>query len=137
METTSSVGMPGTPNILLNDQDLNRHHIIQKFLLIWLDVKVDSSKGDDTFSHLTTDLHVAVSNIYTFMDIDECIEFLADIEHQKAFILVCDEVRDNVMPFLHQIPQTALQHLFCRTTNQSMNRRRRRTRQKSKVYSQI
>ena len=41
------------------------------------------------------------------MDIDECIDFLVEIKYEKVFVVVCDEVRDNIMPFLRQIPQLA------------------------------
>ena len=103
----SSVLMSESPrrNTSLNGHRLNRRRIIQEFLLIWLDVKMDSSKGDEAFPCSITDLFDAVSSIYTFMDIDECIDFLTDIQHQKVFIIVRDEVGDNIMLFLHQIPQ--------------------------------
>ena len=82
---TSSVGMSDTPeNILLNDRDLNRRRIIQEFLLIWLDINLDSSKGHNAFSRSIADLSDAVSSIYTFMDIDECIDFLTDVEVRKS-----------------------------------------------------
>ena len=103
---TSSVGISETPrNILLNDRDLNRCRIIQEFLLIRLDINMDSSQGHDAFSRSIADLHSTVSGIYTFIDIDECIDFLTDIEHQKVLMIVHDEVGGNTMSFLHQIPQ--------------------------------
>ena len=103
---TSSVGISETSgNILLNDRDLNRRRIIQEFLLIWLDINLDSSKGHNAFSRLIADLSDAVSSIYTFMDIDECADFLTDIEHQKVFMIVHDDVEGNIMSLLHQIPQ--------------------------------
>ena len=103
---TSSVGISETPgNILANDHDLNRRRIIQEFLLIWLNINLDSSKSRNAFSRLIADLSDAVSTIYTFMDIDECIEFLTDIEHQKVFMIVHDDVEGNIMSLLHQIPQ--------------------------------
>ena len=98
--------MSETPgNILLNDHDLNRRHIIQEFLLIWLDINLDSSKGHNTFSRSIADLSDAVSSIYTFMDIDECIDFLTDVKYEKVFMIVHDDVEGNIMSLLHQIPQ--------------------------------
>ena len=80
---TSSVGMSETPgNILLNDRDLKRRHTIQAFLLIWLDVNIDSSNSDHSFSRSIADLSDAVSSIYTFMDIDECMDFLTDVKYE-------------------------------------------------------
>ena len=104
---TSSVGMSKTPeNILLNDRDLNRRRIIQEFLLIWLDINLDSSKAHNTFSRSIADLSDAVSSIYTFMDIDECIDFLTDInKYEKVFMIVHNDVEGNIMSLLHQIPQ--------------------------------
>ena len=98
--------MSVTPrNILLNDCDLNRRRIIQEFLLIWLDINLDSSKGHNAFSRSIADLSDAVSSIYTFMDIDECIDFLTDVKYEKVFMIVHDDVEGNIMSLLHQIPQ--------------------------------
>ena len=98
--------MSETPgNILLNDRDLNRRRIIQEFLLIWLDINLDSSKGHNAFSRSIADLPDAVSSIYTFMDIDECIGFLTDVKYEKVFMIVHDDVEDNIMSVLNQIPQ--------------------------------
>ena len=90
-------------NTSFNGRDLNRCRRIQKFLLIWLDVNMDSSKGADTFSHSIADLYDVVSSIQTFMDIDECIDFLTDVKYEKVTMILHDEVGDNVMSFLHQI----------------------------------
>ena len=92
-------------NILLNDRDLNRRRIIQEFLLIWLDINFDSSTGHNAFSRSITDLSDAVSSIYTFMDIDVCIDFLTDVKFEKVFMIVHDDVEGNIMSLLHQIPQ--------------------------------
>ena len=99
--------MFGSPrrNTSFNGRDLNRCRRIQKFLLIWLDVNMDSSKGDDTFSHSIADLCDVVSSIHTFMDIDECIDFLTDVKYEKVIMILHDEVGDNVMSSLHQISQ--------------------------------
>ena len=118
-------------NILLNDRDLNRRRIIQEFLLIWLDINLNSSKGHDAFSRSIADLSDAVSSIYTFMDIDECIDFLTDVKYEKVFMIDHDDVDGNIMSVLHQIPQLSASLMI----NQNMNRRRRRTGEKSKVYS--
>ena len=92
-------------NILLNGCDLNRRRIIQEFLLIWLDINLDSSKGHNAFSRSIADLSDTVSSIYTFIDIDECIDFLTDVKFEKVFMILHDEVGDNVMSSLHQISQ--------------------------------
>ena len=66
---------------------------------------MDSSKGDDTFSHSIADLCDVVPSIHTFMDIDECIDFLTDVKYEKVIMILHDEVGDNVMSSLHQISQ--------------------------------
>ena len=90
---------------MLNDRDLNRRRIIQEFLLIWLDINLDSSKGHNAISRSITDLSDAVSSIYTFMDIDECIDFLTDVKYEKVFMIVHNDVEGNIMSLLQQIPQ--------------------------------
>ena len=66
---------------------------------------MDSSKGHDAFSRSIADLSNAVSSIYTFMDTDECIDFLTDVKYEKVFMIVHDDVEGNIMSLLHQIPQ--------------------------------
>ena len=81
-------------------------YIIQEFLLIWLEINMDSTKGDNAFLHSIADLCSVVSNIYSFVDIDKCINFPTDFKYKDVFIVVCDEIGDHIiMPFLHQIPQ--------------------------------
>ena len=102
-------------NILLNDHDLNRHRIIQEFLLIWLDINLDSSKGHNAFSRSIADLSDAFSSIYTFMDIDECIDFLTDVKYEKVFMTT---LRVTLCPFSIK-SLNLVRYSFCPMVNQN------------------
>ena len=66
---------------------------------------MNSSKGDNAFFSSIADLCDAVSTIYTFIDIDESIDFFNDIKYEKVFMVIFDEVGDSIVPFFHHIPQ--------------------------------
>ena len=123
-------------NILFNDRDLNRRRIIQEFLLISLDINLDSSKAHDAFSRSIADLSDAVSSIYTFMDTDECIDFLTDVKYEKVFMIVQDDVEGNIMFLLHQIPQ--LSAIFILSNDKSKYKQTTKNWRKVKgIFSEI
>ncbi|CAF1171859.1 unnamed protein product [Adineta ricciae] len=96
-----------------------RQHIIQNFLLVWLDCTIDESSNDFLNSFVRLQCFVNVLN--TFTDIDECIDFVSDITNEKVFLITSGSLGRRVLPLVHNIPQLDSIYIFCE--NKSIHER--------------
>ncbi|CAF4846869.1 unnamed protein product, partial [Rotaria sp. Silwood2] len=92
-----------------------RHGIVQNFLLIWLDADFDEFKDD--YKNSLQHLRYIVATITTFTDVDECIDFLSDIEDEKAFLIVSGALGQHIVSEIHAWQQLQSIYVFC--NNQS------------------
>ena len=60
--------------------------MVQNFHLVWLDGSIDEVNNDDCRNSITK-LRQVVNTVNTFTDVDECIDFITDIEEEKAFMI--------------------------------------------------
>ncbi|CAF1342469.1 unnamed protein product [Rotaria sordida] len=108
--------------------------VLQNFLLIWLDAAFDESKENykESIQHLR---HI-VASITIFMDADQCVDFLSDIEDEKVFMIVSGTLGQHIIPEIQVCPQLASIYVFC--DNQSIHEYWIKTIPKVKdVYTQI
>ncbi|CAF3800177.1 unnamed protein product [Rotaria socialis] len=64
--------------------------ILQNFLLVWLDTNFDESKED--FQRSIQLIRNIVASITTFKDVEQCVDFISDIEDEKVFLIVTDSI---------------------------------------------
>lgn len=83
---------------------LRRQLHIQNFVLVWLDSKIN--KHDEQFHHI-------VDTINTFIDVDQCLDFLSDIEDQKIFLIMSDDLDQQLISLIHDISQLYSIYIFC------------------------
>jgi hypothetical protein len=60
-------------------------------------------------------LRQIVNTVGTFVDVDECIDFIADIE-EKTFVIISEELSQTIIPILQDIPQVNCVYIFCDNT---------------------
>ena len=60
--------------------------MVQNVLLIWLDSNIDNNSAD--CRNTTMQLRRAVNSINTFTDGDQCIQFLEDMNQEKACMII-------------------------------------------------
>ncbi|CAF4609228.1 unnamed protein product, partial [Rotaria sp. Silwood2] len=91
--------------------------IIQNFLLVWFDANFDESKDD--YKKSIQHLHDILATVTTFTDIDECIDFLTDIDNEKAFMIVSSALGQHIIPVIQECPQLISIYVF--SVNQSIH----------------
>ena len=101
-----------TKNRERDEQRAEPQDLLQNFLLLWLDAKLDESNQD--FRHSITQLRQTVDTIETFRDTDECLEYISQFKDEKAFLIVSGALTDKIVPRIHGIPQIYAIYIFCR-----------------------
>jgi hypothetical protein len=77
--------------------------MVQNFLLLWLDRSIDEDNNDDCRNSIEK-LRQVVNTVNTFTTVDECIDFITDIEHEKIFIIVSGKFSQIIVPLIQDIP---------------------------------
>jgi len=85
-----------------NDHRLRRR-IIENFFLIWVDPCIDESTND--YQYMITQFQCIVNTIYTYTNINSCVEFLTKIGNENAFLIVSSSLSQQLVPLIHDMPQ--------------------------------
>jgi len=88
---------------------------IQNFRLVWLDNSFDEINNDD-FIHTMTQLRQIVDTIQKSSDIDECVDFITDIEDEKIFMICSEEFGQTITSVIHNIAQINCVYILCKNT---------------------
>jgi hypothetical protein len=85
---------------------LRRRLNVQNFVLVWLDTKRNEE-------HLSINqFRQSIDMINTFMDTDQCVDFLTDIEDLKIFLIISDVLGQQFITLIHEIPQIYSIYIF-------------------------
>jgi len=79
--------------------------VVQNFHLVWLDESIDEDNNDECCESIVK-LRQIVNTTNTFTDVDECIDFITDIEHELCIMLVSEfffEIIAFIIPEIRQI----------------------------------
>ncbi len=87
--------------------------MVQNFHLVWLDGSFDET-NDDCCNSIKK-LQEVVLTVNTFVDVDECIDFITDIE-EKAFVVISGQLSQAIIPILQDIRQVNCVYIFCQNT---------------------
>ncbi|CAF4377719.1 unnamed protein product, partial [Rotaria sp. Silwood2] len=136
MKPNKSSSAAGAATMLNRNVTQSRpiRRILENFLFVWLDPHFNESNIDykKSLQHLR-DISLAV---ITFTDVDECIDFLTDIDNEKVFMIVSSALAQNLVPIIQECPQLISIYVFC--VNQSIHEEWVKTIPKIKgVYTQI
>lgn len=101
--------------------------ILQNFVLIWLDL--DNNVSNDDYHNATMQLQHIVNATHTFNDVDDCIDFLTEIEDQKVLMIISGTVHQHLIRLIHDIPRLHSVYIFCHGTEND----RKQTNEWSKV----
>lgn len=88
--------------------------ILQNFVLIWLDL--DNNVSNDDYHNATMQLQHIVNATHTFNDVDDCIDFLTEIEDQKVLMIISGTVHQHLIRLIHDIPRLHSVYIFCHGT---------------------
>jgi Tfp pilus assembly protein PilF len=85
--------------------------MVQNVLLVWLDNNIDDNSAD--CRNTITQLQRAVNTINTFIDGEECIQFLDNITDNKACMIISGSLGQQIVPRVHNMSQVDSIFIFC------------------------
>jgi len=86
--------------------------VVQNFHLVWLDESIDEDKNDECRESVIK-LRQIVNTINLFTDVDECIDFITDIEYELCIMLVSEfffGIVAFIIPEVRQITSVYIYH---------------------------
>ena len=85
--------------------------MVQNVLLIWLDSNIDNNSAD--CRNTTMQLRRVVNSINSFTDGDQCIQFLEDMNQEKACMIISGSLGQHIVPRVHNMSQVDSIFIFC------------------------
>ncbi|CAF4944605.1 unnamed protein product [Rotaria sp. Silwood1] len=113
--STSTTAEQADSNSFIIKRDRRRtdkNEIIQNFLLLWLDAKIDESSED--YRNSIKHLQRTVNTIKPYRDTEECINYISELENEKAFLIISGALCETVVPRIHNMAQLYSIYVFCR-----------------------
>ncbi|CAF1372289.1 unnamed protein product [Adineta ricciae] len=98
------------PTTQILDKPLRRR-VLQNFFIVWLDPAINQP-NNDIFNSIIR-LQDIVNSLYTFADIDECINFITDANDEKVILITSGSLGQQITPSIHDIPQLDSIYIFC------------------------
>ncbi|CAF1187864.1 unnamed protein product [Adineta steineri] len=92
------------------NDDYPKRRIIQNFFLIWIDSNMN--KFSINYQDIITQLRRIVNTIYTYTNINTCIDFLSKIGIEKTFLIVSSSLCEELIPLIHDISQLDTIYIF-------------------------
>jgi hypothetical protein len=86
--------------------------MIQNFQLVWLDGSIDEVNSGDCRNSIAK-LRQVVNTVNTFIDVDECIDFINGIKEEKTFLISSGALSQTTVPIVHDKPQVNAIYIFC------------------------
>src|SRR5271168_522151 len=80
--------------------------MVQNFHLVWLDGSIDEWNNDDCRNSIMK-LRQVINTVNTFIDADECIDFITDIKDEKTFMMVSGAFSQTIVPVVQEIFQVS------------------------------
>ena len=113
---TSNVKANATAiNVTPSGAHSNRPRIVQNYLLVWLDVNATTSSQDS--HHTLEQLRTTVNDVNTFIEPEQCLTFLQDIQLEKVFLIVSGSLGRDLVPRIHPLTQVDAIFIFCGDTS--------------------
>ncbi|CAF0899495.1 unnamed protein product [Adineta steineri] len=83
----------------------------QNVLLIWLDSNI--AETNDDCQNTITKLRCIVNDINTFIDGDQCLEFIQTIVDKKVCMIISGSLGQHIVPRVHNMSQVDSIFIFC------------------------
>ena len=97
------------PTYAIRDQ-INSQ-MVENVLLVWLDGKINANSSDCQSTIIQ--LRSVVNTIHTFIDGEECVDFLGDVVDEKVCMIISGSFGQNIVPLVHNMPQVDSIFIFC------------------------
>jgi hypothetical protein len=85
--------------------------MVQNVLLIWLDSNIDDNNDD--CRNTVSQLRRVVNDVNTFTNGEECIEFINNMNEEKACMIISGSLGEHMVPRVHNMSQVDSIFIFC------------------------
>ena len=85
--------------------------MVQNVLLVWLDDKADHNKPD--CQNTIAQLRRSMNNVNKFTNVDECVQFLIDMQNEKVCMIISGKLGEQTVPCIHDLLQVDTMFIFC------------------------
>ena len=102
----------------MTEEISTERRFIQNFRLIWFDPVINQS-DDNNETNLIDQLQMVFQTVCKFSDINQCINFLTDIQAEKVCMIISNSVDEHLISCIHDIPQ--LDSIFIYHPAESIN----------------
>ena len=93
-----------------NERRLLTQRIIQNFYLVWLDGNIN--ENDDDCRNSIDRLKQVVNTVNTFVDVDECIDFISEIPEETAFMITSGVLTQTAVSVIDNMTQISGIYIF-------------------------
>jgi hypothetical protein len=87
-----------------------RRCILQNHQLVWLNAHIDESNV--FYQNDIIQLQTIVNSMDTFIDPDQCVNYLTDIAPEKVFMIVSKTISEEMIPLIYDISQLDAIYIF-------------------------
>ncbi len=88
-----------------------KSHFVQNYILIWLDSNI--AEYDQYYQSSIFQFRSIINSINTFIEIDQCIDFLTDVNQEKVFMIISTSLAQQLMPLIQNLSQIDSIYIFC------------------------
>ncbi|CAF1481444.1 unnamed protein product [Adineta steineri] len=100
----------GLPTRVTTDRRMNMQRM-QNVLLIWLDNNINDNNVD--CNNTIKQLKRVINNVNTFIDGEQCVEFIRTITNNKVCMIVSESHGKHIVPHVHDMIQVDTIFIFC------------------------
>ncbi|CAF2156116.1 unnamed protein product [Rotaria magnacalcarata] len=100
-----------TSRTTTSDAMQSRRRMVQNYLVIWVDGKIDENTAD--CRNTLAQLRAAVSEVNVCTTLEGCVEFLNTMDEGKAFVISSGALGQSLVNDIHGMPQVDAIYIFC------------------------
>ncbi|CAF1442724.1 unnamed protein product, partial [Adineta ricciae] len=90
----------------------------QNIIIVWADANIDQKKK--LYHDSITKLQRLTSSIYTYRKSAECVSYVDSVTEKKIFLIVSDEMGEELIPLVYDKEQVDSIYIFSQTKKRSL-----------------
>ncbi|CAF1555162.1 unnamed protein product, partial [Adineta steineri] len=111
-ENFASASISGASNTTLTTTaPLTRQRMTQNYLLVWVDASIDQTSK--VCKNTLAQLRTVVNDVTMYTQPDECMQFLDNLNDEKAFLIIPGYQGQHLIPEIHDMPSLNAIYIFC------------------------
>ncbi|CAF1168269.1 unnamed protein product [Rotaria sordida] len=94
-----------------NPSNNRQHRVVENFIVIWSDPKIDQLDSD--YQNSISHLRQIVNSIEIFTNADHCLDFLGKVKDEKVVLIVSGSFGQQIIPHIQELNQLESIYIFC------------------------